>query len=963
MSFATDKWFQHLREQLLVEGLVDIGLTSDIVVAIRAKMPDASEKGRMWVGMAFKEAAVLHEVREKFVKSGLKLMKQHNLMKDLEPRKEQLIMNLFSATAEEQINKVLKARKRFFKQAPKVIPDQMDFAEQFVELVDEAIMGAFERFASRIENTIITLNQNPNNYEMIKEVPPEDWSQAEEICYEFQQEQEDPEQIIHTFEDGSFWYDLQSSSCEIEAARMGHCGSDHRGGMYSLRKRDKKQKVSKSYVTIAYNPYDKTIYQIKGRANSCPPEIFWGHIEKFIELTGAETLEEYGQYSNDEDAFDKMGIHLAEKTGISFAGNRLNDFRERIEELESRFRLLSFHRQCDYEDAQVYRDDDETGRPFWSSDYPDIFVVEVPFALTEKLVNAFDEETEMREGTDLNNDILKIFQHKDANGIFSTRYADDPEFLFITAKNEMSAMQRAQNRTNERVQSTFLQGKRNYLVMENTADAINDWVADNLDSFNAEDFDDYLTAIGTIISDLEGSVDKIEAMLMEKGLIDPPAIATYADRVEEEFNNFNVMKLQRGFYNMTATGNLFEFPQSEAQQLNNIEFFSRPALLKTGDGFYTSRKFRGLFLRELDKAEDKAIDFAKRQMQLNFGDKYKKEREDLLEKAAKEMWDTETTKIGLYRRLPEGNKPTDYHGLDYYLVVNLTEKTLPVLGPLLEYYDNNFDIVINAFKNATRQLIQFAEEEHNKEPEPDFFGLIEEARTNPLDVRLYEIDFVMSYPLGKGFEMTDIHNIVRAIPDVTTVRTVGETKRTQANRTVSLQRLKFALQGQTPRNEWVKQVLLPQIHKISTDIRIHKVDRADLVSNSKQRLEETYAAFSQRPSAPRTTPRPTIQGLIDDWVEGGVMYDQPTNINLTRYSVMMPVADLEHLCGREPRKHGHHFDAGYENFIKNGPRDPIYLAIGKNGRAKITGNEDDLRYAIKAGVEEVPVFISYQRQV
>ncbi len=240
---------------------------------------------------------------------------------------------------------------------------------------------------------------------------------------------------------------------------------------------------------------------------------------------------------------------------------------------------------------------------------------------------------------------------------------------------------------------------------------------------------------------------------------------------------------------------------------------------------------------------------------------------------------------------------------------------------------------------------------------------VSEARTSPLDVRLYEIDFVMSYPLNKGFEMTDIHNIIRAIPDVTTVRTVGEKKRTQANRTISLQRLKFALQGQKNRMEWVKQVLLPQIHKISHEIRIHKVEQAGLVSNSKQRLEEYYAAFSQRPSAPRTTPRPTIQGLIDDWVEGGVMYDQPTNINLTRYSVMMPVADLEHLCGREARKHGHHFDAGYENFVKNGPRDPIYLAIGKNGRAKITGNEDDLRYAIKAGVEEVPVFISYQRQV
>ena len=55
--------------------------------------------------------------------------------------------------------------------------------------------------------------------------------------------------------------------------------------------------------------------------------------------------------------------------------------------------------------------------------------------------------------------------------------------------------------------------------------------------------------------------------------------------------------------------------------------------------------------------------------------------------------------------------------------------------------------------------------------------------------------------------------------------------------------------------------------------------------------------------------------------------------------------------------------AGYQNFIEIGPRDPIYIAVGKNGRVKITGNEDDLRYAIKAGVEEVPVYFSYQTQV
>ena len=103
--------------------------------------------------------------------------------------------------------------------------------------------------------------------------------------------------------------------------------------------------------------------------------------------------------------------------------------------------------------------------------------------------------------------------------------------------------------------------------------------------------------------------------------------------------------------------------------------------------------------------------------------------------------------------------------------------------------------------------------------------------------------------------------------------------------------------------------------------------------------------------------------MMEDWAEGGVMYDSPTIINDTTHHVMMPVNEIKHLLPREPRKHGHHYDAGYQNYIKNGPRDPIYIAIGKNRRAKITGNEDELRYAIDAGVEEVPVFFSYQTQV
>ncbi len=55
MSFATDKWFKHIREEILIEGLNDIGLPQELVDIIRSNMPSASEKGRVWVGNAFKD--------------------------------------------------------------------------------------------------------------------------------------------------------------------------------------------------------------------------------------------------------------------------------------------------------------------------------------------------------------------------------------------------------------------------------------------------------------------------------------------------------------------------------------------------------------------------------------------------------------------------------------------------------------------------------------------------------------------------------------------------------------------------------------------------------------------------------------------------------------------------------------------------------------------------------------------
>lgn len=112
-------------------------------------------------------------------------------------------------------------------------------------------------------------------------------------------------------------------------------------------------------------------------------------------------------------------------------------------------------------------------------------------------------------------------------------------------------------------------------------------------------------------------------------------------------------------------------------------------------------------------------------------------------------------------------------------------------------------------------------------------------------------------------------------------------------------------------------------------------------------------------------------------------YDYPTNTNDMRYHVMMPVEQLWKYRSRYSRhpldvfdaKH-QQFDAvyqrlkdqledpeAYHDFIQNGAQGPVYVAIGKNGRVKITGNEDLIWFAKRSGLKEVPVFLSYQRQV
>ena len=112
------------------------------------------------------------------------------------------------------------------------------------------------------------------------------------------------------------------------------------------------------------------------------------------------------------------------------------------------------------------------------------------------------------------------------------------------------------------------------------------------------------------------------------------------------------------------------------------------------------------------------------------------------------------------------------------------------------------------------------------------------------------------------------------------------------------------------------------------------------------------------------TPAIALDTVLADWAEGGVqIYDTPMNTNQMQYHVMVSVDELWKYCSRYYRGTKTDFDGRYKNFIRTGPRMPVYVALGQNGRMRITGGEDLVWFAKKSGLKELPVFFSYQRQV
>jgi hypothetical protein len=254
-------------------------------------------------------------------------------------------------------------------------------------------------------------------------------------------------------------------------------------------------------------------------------------------------------------------------------------------------------------------------------------------------------------------------------------------------------------------------------------------------------------------------------------------------------------------------------------------------------------------------------------------------------------------------------------------------------------------------------------------------------KASPIDLRIYKTQIGCSVDRAVGGAEQEMETQIRGIDGITTVRSVAESKRPMTSTSEYMVfEVKFELMGASSRKEYREAVLFPGLRRIpGLNIidwtSIHRTNVRGTVRTVRENIiKELRGGFGsgqggptsahQGISEPLPTPKLSIQAVIEDWKEAGVQaYDAPMNTDDMQYHVMVSVGELWPFKSKTYRDDFDTFDAGYIRFIRDGARLPVYLAVGQNGRAKITGNEDLVWFAKRAGLEELPVFISYQKQV
>ena len=322
----TNKW----KEFALQEGIEDIGLPPEVANYLRRQnqtFGPVSNKHLTWIGTLIKE------VRSRsFFDAGI----YETIVEEIVP------MEVFPRTpeGEEAWSKSLEFFKNWYinhsgtRGAPKIgdvkalkktarkllkklnAPDKA--IKQLGSYLDYRMMRGTQDLQYIYSPIMKLLAEDPAYYDELREEiiasrkpPASHLRVASDIAREVLTTPVKAEdQVIHTFDNGYFWYDLLTHACDFEGKKMGHCGRGDQGQLYSLRSGEGRRNI-KPMITLEFA--DGVIYQIKAKANKAPPQDMWPYIDWFIENMGVKMIEEKGSHSSDGIGFAEMLGYLKEK--------------------------------------------------------------------------------------------------------------------------------------------------------------------------------------------------------------------------------------------------------------------------------------------------------------------------------------------------------------------------------------------------------------------------------------------------------------------------------------------------------------------------------------------------------------------------------------------------------------------------------------------------------------------------